>query len=46
MAKPMPIGVDDFAKAKENYYFVDKTKFIRDFCVNVNEKVSHSLMNF
>lgn len=34
MAKPMPIGVDDFAKAKENYYFVDKTKFIRDFWPN------------
>jgi len=34
MAKPMPIGVDDFAKARENYYFVDKTKFIRDFWPN------------
>ena len=27
----MPIGVDDFKKAREDYYFVDKTSFISDF---------------
>lgn len=31
MAKPMPIGVDDFAEARRHYYFVDKTKFISEF---------------
>ncbi len=30
MAKPMPIGVDDFAEARRKYYFVDKTKFISE----------------
>ncbi len=34
MAKPMPIGVDDFAEARKNYYFVDKTKFIRELWPN------------
>ena len=29
MNKAMPIGVDDFKKVRENYYFVDKTDFIR-----------------
>lgn len=25
----MPIGVDDFKELRENYYFIDKTDFIR-----------------
>ena len=29
MNKAMPIGVDDFKKVRESYYFVDKTDFIR-----------------
>lgn len=29
MNKAMPIGVEDFKKVRENYYFVDKTDFIR-----------------
>ena len=29
MNKAMPIGVDDFKDVRENYYFVDKTDFIR-----------------
>lgn len=29
MNKAMPIGVDDFKKVREKYYFVDKTDFIR-----------------
>ena len=29
MNKAMPIGVDDFKEVRENYYFVDKTDFIR-----------------
>ncbi|MBQ8699122.1 MAG: AAA family ATPase, partial [Schwartzia sp.] len=28
--KRMPVGVDDFKKLREEYYFVDKTKFIRE----------------
>ena len=28
--KVMPVGVDDFKKLREQYYFVDKTKFIQD----------------
>lgn len=28
--KRMPIGVDDFKKAVENYYYVDKTLFIKE----------------
>lgn len=27
----MPIGVDNFKKVKEQYYFIDKTDFIRQF---------------
>ena len=27
----MPIGVDDFKKLREKYYFVDKTGFLKDF---------------
>ena len=27
----MPIGVDDFAEVRQNYYFVDKTTFLRHF---------------
>ena len=29
MNKAMPIGVDDFKEVRDNYYFVDKTDFIR-----------------
>lgn len=29
MNKAMPIGVDDFKKVREQYYFVDKSDFIR-----------------
>ena len=29
MNTAMPIGVDDFKKVREDYYFVDKTDFIR-----------------
>ena len=29
MNKPMPIGIDDFKKVRENYYLVDKTDIIR-----------------
>ena len=28
--KRMPVGVDDFKELREEYYFVDKTKFIRE----------------
>lgn len=30
MHKPMPVGVDDFKKVRENYYFLDKTNMIRE----------------
>lgn len=29
MMRPMPIGVDDFKKVRDQYYFVDKSEFIR-----------------
>ena len=29
MNTQMPIGVDDFKEVRENYYFVDKTRFIQ-----------------
>lgn len=29
MNRAMPIGVEDFKKVRENYYFVDKSDFIR-----------------
>lgn len=30
--RPMPVGIDDFKKLREEgYYFVDKTRFIKDF---------------
>ena len=29
MNTAMPIGVDDFKEVRKNYYFVDKTDFIR-----------------
>ena len=28
--KRMPVGIDDFKKLREGYYFVDKTKFIQE----------------
>ena len=33
----MPIGTDDFAKVRESYYFVDKTKIIRQLIDDHNE---------
>ena len=32
--KRMPVGVDDFAKMRREYYFVDKTGFLEDFIEN------------
>ena len=34
MHMSMPIGIDDFAKVRSNYYFVDKTAFIGEFLKN------------
>lgn len=34
MKKNMPIGIDDFAEVRENYYFVDKTPFLGAFLKN------------
>ncbi|MDY3917259.1 MAG: AAA family ATPase [Selenomonadaceae bacterium] len=31
MRMVMPIGVDDFAKVRRGFYFVDKTNFLREF---------------
>lgn len=31
MKTVMPIGIDDFKKARESYYLVDKTQFISEF---------------
>ena len=31
MQRRMPIGMDDFAEVRRNYYFVDKTPFLRAF---------------
>lgn len=28
---PLPIGISDYRKASSEYYYVDKTLFIRDF---------------
>ena len=28
--KRMPVGIDDFKKLREQYYFVDKTRFIQE----------------
>lgn len=35
----MPIGVDNFKKVKEQYYFIDKTEFIRQF-LDFHKKVT------
>ena len=32
--KPMPIGIEDFKKLRENYCFVDKTRFIQELLDN------------
>ncbi len=39
MKKVLPIGTDDFRKVREdnNFYYVDKTLFIKDFIENRNE---------
>lgn len=34
MNTAMPIGIDDFKKVREHYYFVDKTDFIRQLIDN------------
>ena len=34
MNTAMPIGIDDFKKVREQYYFVDKTDFIRQLIDN------------
>ena len=34
MKRNMPIGIDDFKEARENYYLVDKTDFIRQLIDN------------
>ena len=30
----MPIGMDDFSKVRNGYYFVDKTPFLQAFLKN------------
>ena len=37
MKKNMPVGVSDFKKVRENYYFVDKTGFIKELLDNHND---------
>lgn len=38
MIKPMPVGIDDFREVIVNdYYFVDKTDFIRQLLENRNK---------
>lgn len=37
MNTAMPIGIDDFKKVREQYYFVDKTDFIRQLIDNHSE---------
>ena len=39
MNKAMPIGVDDFKEVREQYYFVDKTDFIRQL-IDAHSKVT------
>ena len=39
MNKAMPIGVDDFKEVREQYYFVDKTDFIRQL-IDVHSKAT------
>ena len=34
MRMVMPIGVDDFAKVRRDFYFVDKTNFLQEFVRN------------
>ena len=36
--RPFPIGIDDFRKLRENdYYYADKTMFIKEFLDNRGE---------
>ena len=38
LKRPLPIGIDDFAKIRDNgYYYVDKTLMIRDFLESRDE---------
>ena len=39
MTKPLPIGIEDFKELIENYYYVDKTLFIKELLDN-RSKVS------
>ena len=39
MNKAMPIGVDNFKEVREQYYFVDKTDFIRQL-IDAHSKVT------
>ncbi|WP_278946891.1 AAA family ATPase [Megasphaera elsdenii] len=40
MNTQMPIGLDDFKKVRENYYFVDKTHFIQSI-IDGHSKLTH-----
>lgn len=37
MQKRLPVGIDDFRKMRENCYFVDKTRFIKEFLDNYGD---------
>lgn len=38
MYKPLPIGIDDFKKLRENdFYYIDKTLFIKEILDNRSE---------
>ena len=42
--KPLPVGIDDFEKLiRNNYYYVDKTLFIKELLVYPAEKVWQDL---
>ena len=34
MYKPLPIGIEDFKELVENYYYIDKTLFIKELLDN------------
>lgn len=33
MYKPLPIGIEDFKELVENYYYIDKTLFIKNYWI-------------
>ena len=39
MKRPMAIGIDDFKKVRESYYFVDKTFFLKEL-INAHSEVT------